>query len=242
MKSRRVKKLDSERPLYENAARIVRMRLKELRSFAPEALEPGSTAAQHDMRIAAKRLRYVLEVIGFCLGPAAALARRRARDLQDVLGELRDSEVMLPRVERRLIDLRRAEAEAVRRRAGSAADLDPRLAGADQHGSSRKGLEALAVHLEARRALLFDRFLEVWCEQERQGIWDRLAEAATGQLERAKERRRAARRADRAREKLERAEQAEREAAGRARRAAEEFAAARRAQGSDHSRGDTSGS
>ena len=58
MKARAVKKLDPEAPLAENAARIIRVRLDELRSLAPKALEPDRDRAQHDLRIAAKRLRY----------------------------------------------------------------------------------------------------------------------------------------------------------------------------------------
>ena len=60
MKAKQVKKLDPVRPLGENAARIIKVRIDEMRSFAPRALA-GKTSAQHDMRIAAKRLRYVLE-------------------------------------------------------------------------------------------------------------------------------------------------------------------------------------
>ena len=65
MKARRVKKLDPRNSLEENAARIIAVRIDELRSFAPRALEPGRSRAQHDMRIAAKRLRYILETTDF---------------------------------------------------------------------------------------------------------------------------------------------------------------------------------
>src|SRR5918999_5674500 len=117
-----VKKLDPEEPLVENAARIIRVRLDEMRSFAPAALRPGGGADQHDLRIAAKRLRYVLEVTGFCFGRSADTARRRARDMQDILGEIHDCDVMLPRVRGHLEELQRADAEAVRARAGAAPD------------------------------------------------------------------------------------------------------------------------
>ena len=52
----------------------------------------------HDMRIAAKRLRYLLELVGFCLGEVGAEAQRRARELQEVLGEIHDCDVMLERI------------------------------------------------------------------------------------------------------------------------------------------------
>jgi CHAD domain-containing protein len=97
VKARRVEGLDPQRPVGPNAARIVRTRLEELRSLAPAALEPGAAEAQHDLRIAAKRLRYVLEILGPCLGAAAPAARDAAKRLQGVLGDLHDCDVMLPR-------------------------------------------------------------------------------------------------------------------------------------------------
>ena len=51
------------------------------------------------MRIAAKRLRYVLEITESCFGEEAVAARRAARELQSVLGDIHDCDVMLPRVE-----------------------------------------------------------------------------------------------------------------------------------------------
>jgi CHAD domain-containing protein len=97
VKARRVEGLDPRAPLRPNAVRIVRTRLDELRSFAPGALEPPASKTQHDMRIAAKRLRYVLEIVGPCFGPEAEAARYAARRLQGVLGEIHDCDVMLPR-------------------------------------------------------------------------------------------------------------------------------------------------
>ena len=75
-----------------------RTRLDELRGFARGA-RAGAVTAQHDMRIAAKRLRYVLEVVGSCFGPEAEAARVAAKDLQSVLGDIHDCDVMLPKVE-----------------------------------------------------------------------------------------------------------------------------------------------
>lgn len=97
MRARRVTGLDTGAPLRSNAARIVRVRAEELSSLAGDALDPAAATAQHDMRIAAKRLRYLLEIVGECLGEEATAARRAARDLQGVLGEIHDCDVMLPR-------------------------------------------------------------------------------------------------------------------------------------------------
>jgi CHAD domain-containing protein len=99
MKPRRVKGLDPRAPLRPNAASIIRTRLDELSGFAEGALAPDAATAQHDMRIAAKRLRYVLEIVGPCIGEEAKAARDAAKGLQSVLGDLHDCDLMLPKVE-----------------------------------------------------------------------------------------------------------------------------------------------
>jgi CHAD domain-containing protein len=97
VKAAKVKGLRPERPLRPNAERILAVRLDELESLAEQALQPSATEAQHEMRIAAKRLRYVLDVIGACFGEEGTRARGAARDLQGILGDLRDCEAMLAR-------------------------------------------------------------------------------------------------------------------------------------------------
>jgi len=99
MKARGVVDLDPAAPLLPNAERIVRTRLDELRSLAPAALEPSASTAQHDLRIAAKRLRYLLEIVEPCFGPEAKAARDAAKQLQSVLGEIHDCDEMLAQVE-----------------------------------------------------------------------------------------------------------------------------------------------
>ncbi len=192
MKARRVKKLDPAAPLGENAARIVKVRLEELLGFAPKALQRDRSKAQHDLRIAAKRLRYVLEATGFCFGPPADTARRRARDLQDILGEMHDCDVMLPRVREHVERLQAEDAAAVRARAANTPDLDPRLAARAPSRTAYRGLDVLAVYLRSRRELLFDRFVTFWERQEQTGTWIRLERSVDAHLRRAREARRAA--------------------------------------------------
>jgi hypothetical protein len=187
VKAKRVKKLDPALPLDENAARIILTRLNEVRSFAPKALEPDASKVQHDMRIAAKRLRYVLEVTGFCFGKQADNARRRARELQDLLGEIHDCDVMLPRVNRQIEELRASDARAVLLRAGEADDLDPKLVTRAPNRTAYRGLELLAVHLRARRALLFERFREFWQAEASKGTWAKLERAVEERLRSARE-------------------------------------------------------
>lgn len=99
MKARPVEGLEAQGPLRPNVARIVATRLDELRGFAAAALAPDASESQHDMRIAAKRLRYVLELFAPCLGEEAEEARRAAKRLQSALGDLHDCDLMLGKVE-----------------------------------------------------------------------------------------------------------------------------------------------
>ncbi len=96
MKARRVEGLDPGAPLRPNAVCIVATRLAELLALSGPALDPAAAEAQHDLRIAAKRLRYVLEIVEPCFGAEAKAARKAARELQGVLGEIHDCDVMLP--------------------------------------------------------------------------------------------------------------------------------------------------
>ncbi len=175
MKARRVRGIDPGGALADEAEKIVAVRLDELVAFAPAVRDPREVEALHDMRIAAKRLRYVLEVCAEpCFGPYARTAARRVKELQDLLGELHDCDVTAPRVLALLDELRSSDAAGLVERAGDAPDLDPALAAGLPHADAWRGLEALAVHLRARRRLLFARFTTFWRDLEREGFEARL--------------------------------------------------------------------
>jgi CHAD domain-containing protein len=171
MKARKVKGLDPHAPLGDNAEKLVRVRLDELCSFMPKASDPDEVVALHDMRIAAKRLRYVLEVTGPCFGPYAENAVKLVKDLQDLLGEIHDCDVQLPEVAAFLEELMAEDAAA----AGTA----PKDLARTPNRRAYAGLVALQVHLRARRRVLFEQFLELWRDYERKGFAARLAFAVS---------------------------------------------------------------
>jgi hypothetical protein len=180
VKARKVKGLEPTGPLAENAERIVLVRLDELCSFMPRAGDRDEVVALHDMRIAAKRLRYVLEVTGPAFGEYAERATKMTKDLQDLLGEIHDCDVQIPEVRDFVDGLQARDATVLVERAGDAADLDPRLLRFAPHRRDHAGLTALLVHLRARRELLFRRFLALWSDYERKGFRARL-EYAVGE-------------------------------------------------------------
>jgi hypothetical protein len=231
MKAKPIKGLDPAASLAEGAALTVKVRLAELLGFLPDAVSEDATSEQHNMRIAAKRMRYVLEATGFCFGKPAEPARRAARDLQDLLGEMHDADVMLPRLAEHRRLMRDEDAESVRLSAGPANALEPALAGQAPHRTSYRGLEVYEVYLLARRGLLFDRFCELCASLHERGVWSALEKAADRELAAARKRREAAERAEKLRQEVDAAEAARREATERARTAAEALAEAERQRG-----------
>ena len=175
MKARKVKHLDPDGTLADNAQRVVSVRLDELFDFVPAVLDPKSVKKLHAMRIAAKRLRYVLEVAAAnCFGPDALTATKRVRELQDLLGEIHDCDIQLPRVQRSRVELSDEAVAELRTRAAGAADLDPALASGLPHSEDWAGLAALEHYLTVRRGLLYDQFTTVWRDIERSAMRARL--------------------------------------------------------------------
>jgi hypothetical protein len=174
MKARAVKGLAPAGTLADNAERIVLTRLDEVCGFMPKAEDPAQVTALHDMRIAAKRLRYVLEITHPCFGAYAREAVRLAKDLQDLLGEIHDCDVQVPEVVAVLNELIDEDADALAGAHAGAEDLPPSAMAEAPNAARYAGLVALAVQLSGRRRLLFERFLELWRDYERLGFRARL--------------------------------------------------------------------
>jgi hypothetical protein len=87
--------LHPDGPLVENMRRVILVRLDELYGFVPAALDPSEVEAAHDMRIAAKRLRYLLELSEPLYGKDAKRAAKVVKGLQDVLGEVHDCDELI---------------------------------------------------------------------------------------------------------------------------------------------------
>ncbi|HEY7351115.1 MAG TPA: CHAD domain-containing protein [Ktedonobacterales bacterium] len=79
----------------ENARRILRARLAELYVWAQYAHDESRVREQHQMRIAAKRLRYTLELFRDFLPEQAGDCIKALKGVQDVLGLLHDCDVLI---------------------------------------------------------------------------------------------------------------------------------------------------
>jgi CHAD domain-containing protein len=164
VKPRRVKGVDGDRPVSENARRILRVRLDELYSFDEQVRDPWQSVALHDCRIAAKRVRYVLEILGPTLGDPSEELHDRAKEIQDILGELHDCDVLVPRLERLQIELRAQDALAISQRAEADPDNVIRVTPGAPNADAHRGIAVLEAAVTARRALLHRQFIERWEE------------------------------------------------------------------------------
>src|SRR3954471_2306357 len=81
-------------PYARAAARIVRVRADELFRHADGVLDTSDIERVHDMRVASRRLRAVLEIFAACFPPAEfKRVLNDVKDLADALGERRDPDV-----------------------------------------------------------------------------------------------------------------------------------------------------
>jgi len=92
--------LDPEEPFERAAARVVRLRTQELFAHAEGVLDTEDIEGVHDMRVATRRLRAVLEIFRPCFPPSEfKAALRDVKDLADALGERRDLDVHIAAME-----------------------------------------------------------------------------------------------------------------------------------------------
>jgi CHAD domain-containing protein len=92
--------LDPDEPFARAGARVVRVRTQELFAHAAGVLDTDDIERVHDMRVATRRLRAVLEIFRPCF-PKAAFggALRDVKGLADALGERRDPDVHIAAME-----------------------------------------------------------------------------------------------------------------------------------------------
>jgi CHAD domain-containing protein len=164
------------------AAAALRVAATEFHDRLAAVRAPDEAAPAHRARIAAKRVRYVLEPIAD-RAPGGPSLVRRLKSLQDLLGEINDSHVLDAEIgaavaetgaarARRLLDVTLADGPEAARRAGRAG-RDP-----------RRGLVAVARLVRARRRELFLRLEEEWLADGGRSFGSELDAAAQGLLDR----------------------------------------------------------
>jgi len=92
-KAGRVSGIRPRQSLRDNAQKVIDARLEEFLSWRSALTDPTEVQALHDMRIAAKRLRYALEIFELCFPDTKPLIKEITR-VQEDLGEIHDLDVL----------------------------------------------------------------------------------------------------------------------------------------------------
>lgn len=99
-KAREIEGLSGDLPFARAAALTVRTRAAELWEHSAGVLDTTDIERVHDMRVATRRLRAVLEIYEPCFRPKAFRdVLRDVKALADALGERRDPDVQLENLE-----------------------------------------------------------------------------------------------------------------------------------------------
>lgn len=93
-KARPISGFDAHALTSTNARIIARTRLEEMETWGRYAHDPQRSDELHDLRIAAKRLRYTLEIFADTLPEENSSVIEEVTQLQEELGALHDSDVM----------------------------------------------------------------------------------------------------------------------------------------------------
>jgi CHAD domain len=94
-KARPIQGLDPQAPTGKNARLIAKVRCEDLYSWESYVDNPYHIQELHNMRIAAKRLRYTFEVFEDALPVACKPIVEELVQIQDELGALHDTDVMI---------------------------------------------------------------------------------------------------------------------------------------------------
>jgi inorganic triphosphatase YgiF len=100
-KAREIPGLHAEMPFADAAAATVAVRAEELFEHSANVLDTSDIERVHDMRVASRRLRAVLEIYAPCFPKDQFKPLlREVKDLADALGARRDPDVLLDQLAR----------------------------------------------------------------------------------------------------------------------------------------------
>jgi CHAD domain-containing protein len=90
-----VRKLKPKKSVRHNARQILHVRIDEVFSYSEIIPDEANITELHNARIAAKRLRYTLELFDFVFGKPGKDAIDELKDWQELLGQIHDLDVRI---------------------------------------------------------------------------------------------------------------------------------------------------
>jgi len=166
--------LDPKASVAENARRVIAVRTAEFYSFAPLVPHPEYEEALHDLRIAAKRLRYTLELFRPQLGQFGDRQIDRVRAVQEALGTLHDHDVRIVLIGDELTQLAVEQSHDAQSAIAEASPEElPGITSASLRpppDDPRRGLIALLGREHEARRAAYSEFRSLWESLGAQGF------------------------------------------------------------------------
>lgn len=181
-KARKVKGIQCSASVVDNARKIIEVRLQEMLFFGKHAGDPERIEEIHNLRIAAKRLRYTLEMFRFAFPKKLNGMIAEVKEIQEHIGDMRDADVMIARVSE-ILDRETAErserlnevAQATMR--GTPAQRHQRIksaVGSPKFARDEVALYTMIAFRAQERDEAYDRFVRTWERLEATDFANRL--------------------------------------------------------------------
>jgi len=154
--------------VYERARAAIALRLEEFLAYEACVHRPEQVEELHAMRIAAKRLRYTMEVFAPLYEDNLKEPLKAAREAQDVLGDIHDCDVWGQYLPQFTEEERARSLEYF----GHARSFS-RLA---------KGLLYLQRDRQQRRVQRYQEFVEFWEQTKKRDVWGKLRQTLQSRL------------------------------------------------------------
>lgn len=161
LRSRFLSSVESATPIPKNSTQtylkmarsVILARLRELEKLSGSLYRPFDVEPLHDMRIAAKRLRYAIELFQHCWGRTMKSYAKRVARMQTALGELHDCDVWVEIVGEEMLKARKVK------------QMD-----------QADGSEWLMNHFLRQRAKYLRQAFALWRKWEKDGLSEKLRE------------------------------------------------------------------
>jgi CHAD domain-containing protein len=188
-KPRPISGIDPSRRIRPNARRILATRIAEVYEYDGLVADPANITALHNMRIAFKRLRYLLEIFGLAFRDDLDPFLEQVKAMQDLLGDIHDCDVQFPMLEAHLAWLEEQEALSVQqmlmraRQAPQPADEAAALErfrsrlDAARRADERPGIHTLIAIRRGQRIVLYTQFTNEWRRLKHERFRQRLETA-----------------------------------------------------------------
>ena len=160
MRAKSTRKRPSPYGIAPVAASRIARRLTKLLSYETWVHNPDAIAEHHAIRIAAKKLRYTIEVYGPLYRFGLKKPLSRVKKIQEILGDLHDCDVWIDTV---MVML-------VKERLTSQATTGPK----NMRVSKVTRYKHFLAEREEERKILYQRFVRFWDSLGRSRLWDEL--------------------------------------------------------------------